>query len=56
MKVNIPWSHLTDEQRRQVKAFYADELKSKDLFEHTLNTLEYRINITTGNIIFNKDF
>ena len=56
MKINMPWHLLTDAQKKQVKAFYADELKAKELFEHDLNATEYRINITTANVIFNKDF
>ena len=54
MKINIPWSNLTNEQKTQLKSFYEDELKKKELFEHDLNKRSFPVN--NGNIVFKKDF
>lgn len=56
MKVTLAWHALTDEQKKQVKSFYEDELKHKELFEHDLNRRSYAVNITDGSIVMKKDF
>ncbi len=56
MKVTLAWHNLTNEQKKQVKSFYEDELKHKELFEHDLNKRMYAVNITDGNILIKKDF
>jgi hypothetical protein len=49
--VLIKWANLNSEQRNQVKAYFSEEIKRKEVFEHTLNTGYYHVNTKTGNII-----
>lgn len=55
MKLQLKWSKLNNEQRGQIKDFYEDDLRRKEIFEHNLNTRTYNVNPYTGNVIFTKD-
>jgi len=49
--MNIKWSNLTNDQKNQVKAFYKEEMKKKEVFEHDLNKRSFLINPYTGNLV-----
>lgn len=55
MKLLLKWSNLNDAQRAQIKDFYGDDLKDREIYEHSLNSRQYGINPLTGDVIFTKD-
>lgn len=52
--MKIKWAYLTSEQKDQIKSFYEDELKKRQMFEHNLNTRHFSIN-NDGNVVFSKE-
>lgn len=56
MKIYIKWANLNNDQKSQIKSFYNDEITKKELFEHDLNKQSYLINVTSGSVVFRKDF
>lgn len=49
--MNIKWSNLTNDQKNQVKSFYKDEMRKKEIFEHDLNKRSFKVNPKNGNVI-----
>ena len=51
--LTLKWSKLNMIQRGQILTQYKEELKQKQVFQHTLNGYTYRVNPTNGRVIFN---
>jgi hypothetical protein len=54
LKCTIKWSGMNSNQRNQVKQFYKEQLRNKELFEHSLNKRSYPVNPLTGDVRFVK--
>jgi len=50
--LTVKWSNLNQVQRGQVKTHFSEEIKRKEVFEHTLNRAMYHVNPLSGKVLF----
>lgn len=49
--ISLKWSNLTNSQKDQVKGHYKEQLRKKEMFEHSLNVRSFKINPLSGAVI-----